>query len=147
MRMGRVLTAYLALLVLLLAACGGARPPQTMDALPVFPEASELPAGANPLAEQVSEAMLAAIGANLSAEVRLLQLPAGSDWASVEQFYREELADTDWQIAEELTSAEGSLTTAGWQRGALAGEQVLMLGYLPASPDAAPVLIVALFSE
>ena len=62
-------------------------------------------------------------------------------------FYGEALGGGDWKAAAELDSSTDTISTAGWQRGSLASEQVLVLGFVPPLLDEGPVLIVSLFSE
>ncbi|NJN18481.1 MAG: hypothetical protein HC822_20615 [Oscillochloris sp.] len=128
-----------------LAACGGE--PVGFASLPTYPTATELAAGQNSLADTVVETMQSAMGDNLTAEVQLYQLPGDADFAAVRRFYEEQLVGGDWQSATELSTDSGTFSTAGWQRGGFASEQVLMLGFIPPLLDGSPVLIVSLFSE
>lgn len=136
--------ALAALLSVALAGCGGT--PATMASLATYPSATELQAGQNAVADSVAEALRGSVGENLSSEVKLFNLPPGTTWDEVQAFYGEALQG-DWKAAAELGSNNDTLSTAGWQRGSLASEQVLMLGFVPPLLGGGPVLIVALFSE
>ena len=137
--------AMVTLLTLALAACGGQ--PATVASLPTFPSASELQAGENAVADSVAEALKSSVGGNLSPEIRLFSLPEATTWDEVKGFYGEALGGGDWTAAAELDSSTDTISTAGWQRGSLVSEQVLVLGFVPPLLDEGPVLIVSLFSE
>jgi hypothetical protein len=141
------LSALAALLLLALAACGGPPPPATMADIPTYPSATEIEAGANAMADAVAAEMRGAVDAGLSSEVRLFQLPAATSWDEVRAFYGEGLGGADWREAGELSTTNEALSTAGWQRGEGADEQVLMVGFMPALLGEGPVAIVSLFSE
>jgi hypothetical protein len=145
-RRALVALALAALLLPALVACGGGEP-ATMAALPVFPEAAELQAGEDAMADAVAGSLQSSVGGNLTAEVKLYRLPEDTSWEQVRAFYTDALGDTDWKATSELDSANEALSTAGWQRGGGAGEQVLMVGFVPALLDGGPVAIVSLFSE
>lgn len=137
--------ALLALLALLLAACGGGAP-ATMASIPAYPGAAEIQPGENSMVDAVAESMLSAGEGQLSAELRRYGLPAGTTWEQVEAHFASQLGG-GWRPAPELGGANEALSTAGWQRGGAAGEQVLLVGLLPEQLAGAPVLIVALFGE
>lgn len=138
--------ALAALLVPALVACGGGEP-ATMASLPAFPEATELQPGENAMADTVAESLKSSVGGNLRSEVKLYSLPAAATWDEVRAFYADALQGGDWQASAELDSSTEAINTAGWQRGSLSSEQVLILGYMPPLLGGGPVLIVSLFSE
>jgi hypothetical protein len=145
MKRSLLVLALAALLAPALAACGGS--PATMATLPTFPSATELQAGENAVADSVAESLKSSVGGNLSSEVKLFSLPQATTWDEVKAFYGEALQGGDWKAAAELDSSSDTISTAGWQRGGLASEQVLMLGFVPPLLGEGPVLIVSLFSE
>lgn len=132
------------LFALALAGCGS--PPVALASVPAYPEASELQAGQNPIADSLAETMRSSVG-GLASEVQLYELPAGAGLEQVRQHYEAALADGDWAATPELTTSSDTFSTVGWQRGSGGSEQVLMLGYMPELLGQPPVLIVALFSE
>lgn len=140
-----VVIALVALLVPVLAACGGE--PVAFASIPVFEGASELQAGQNSIADTVAESMKSAVGAQLTSEIMLYELPAGTTWDQVKEFYNGAMGSTDWKAASELATETEAFNTTGWQRGGMASEQVLMVGFMPEMLGNAPVLIVSLFSE
>jgi len=131
--------------VLALAGCGGA-PPVDLGAIAPIPGAAEMRAGESPLADSLAETMRGSAG-GLASEVRIYRLPAGMGLEEAREHYAVELPGEEWRPAAELETASDSFSTAGWQRDTRDGEQVLMLGYLPALLGEPPVLIVALFGE
>lgn len=133
------------LLIPALVACGGS--PVTFDSIPTPPEATVLQAGQNSMADTVAESMKGAVGDKLKSEIKLYQLPAGTDWASIKEFYNGQLGSSDWKSASEMNNESEAFNTTGWQRGSFNKEQVLMVGYMPALLGNPPVLIVSLFSE
>jgi hypothetical protein len=133
-----------ALAALALAACGGE--PIALAAVPALPAASELAPGQHPLADNLAETMRGSAGGR-GAEVRIYGLPPGTGLEEARQHYAGALPGEGWRPVAELETAGESFSTIGWQRGAGSDEQVLTLGYLPASHAQPPALIVALYSS
>ncbi|MGB9632057.1 MAG: hypothetical protein ACPL8I_01895 [Chloroflexaceae bacterium] len=129
----------------LLAGCGDRT--VTLTAIPAFPEAVEFAPGASATADRLAESLQGAVGADLRSDIRRYRLPAASAWPEVERFYRETLEGMGWKAAPELRTEGSAFSSAGWLRGAEAGQQVLLIGYAPNLADGAPLLIVALFSK
>lgn len=146
MRISRMFVVLALFALTALAACGGS-PPVTFSTIPTFDGATELQPGQNSLADTVAESMKGAVGDQLTADFKLYELPPGTSWDAVQSFYTEQLGSTDWKAATEMSTETEAFNTVGWQRGSLASEQVLMVGYMPEMLGNAPVLIVTLFSE
>lgn len=140
----RLALAFFALLPLL-AGCGDR--PVTLTAIPAFPEAVALAPGASASADSLAGALQGAVGSDLSSDIRRYRLPAATAWPEVERFYGERLEGMGWKAAPELRTEGSAFNSAGWLRGAEAGQQVLLIGYAPNLADGAPLLIVALFSK
>ncbi|MCS6881960.1 MAG: hypothetical protein RMK84_08335 [Oscillochloridaceae bacterium] len=145
MRLLARLTLVFVAFLPLLAGCGDR--PVTLTAIPAFPEAITLAPGASASADSLAGALQGAVGADLTSDIRRYRLPAAAAWPEVERFYRETLEGAGWKAAPELRTEGSAFNSAGWLRGAEAGEQVLLIGYAPNLADGAPLLIVALFSK
>lgn len=133
-------------IVYVLAACGGSSP-VTLDAIPLPPNATQLEAGSNPLAETMADGFRDSMGPQGDkVEVQLYSLPADADWGAIKNFYEQEIKD-DWQTEAQFVQDTEAFKTVGWTRGSLASEQGLLVGYGPALLDTPPFMMVALFSE
>jgi hypothetical protein len=133
-------------LMLVLVGCGGGEP-ATAASLPSFPGASTLEPGSNPMVDTMVDTMTTSVGDQASVETTAYTLPADAEWEAIKQFYTDELADTDWTSSPEMETENEVISVIGWQRGGMASEQVLMVGYMPPLLGSEPVLIVSLFSE
>lgn len=148
MRYPRFTPLLLILIVLLalLAACGGSTPASLAD-VPVYAGAQPADAAAN----YITDAMVTAIQQgvdkqNLTSEINLYQLPEGTTWEAVKQFYTAEIGG-DWQAAPEVTQEAGVINIIGWQRGSGASEQMLIAGEAGDPTSGATFLLLGLFSE
>jgi hypothetical protein len=133
-------------MLLVLAGCGGGSP-ATFESVPRFPDSSELEAGSNQMADMMIDTMNSSIGDKATAVTKAYTIPGDADWEAIKQFYTDQLASTDWKPASDMDAESEVLNVVGWQRGSLASEQVLMVGYMPALLGNEPVLLVSLFSE
>ena len=90
----------LALLAVLLAACGG--DPATVSDIPTYPDAAALQPGEDPIADTLinnmeqDASLRANIGAGGSIEQMAYSLPAGTTWDQVKSFYDKELDAAGW---------------------------------------------------
>lgn len=145
--MGRIVSLVAVVgMLLLVSACGGGEPVSLSD-IPVPPEATPMEAGQSTMADTFLETVSSTVGETMTTDANLYTLPADTTWQQVQDFYATELAETDWQAAEELSQESEAINVTGWSRGGFASEQVLMVsqGSDPLSGDT--FLIVGLFSE
>ena len=146
----KTLIVSLSVLVLTLSlACIGSSEPVAMGDIPIYDGATTVTAGDDPLVDLVIESMKeSAAGEDISMETGTYALPSGTSWDDVKTFYTDQLKDSDWEPADELSDESEDFKTLGWQRGPAYQEQLLVVAYLPDifGKDAA-TLIVMLFSE
>ena len=144
----RKLTAGLVLSLLLsvvLVACGGT--PATLATIPVLPNATQLAAGSNPMADTLADSFRQSMAQQSgTVEMQLYTLPADATWDHVKGFYAQEITG-DWQSEAQLAQNAESFKMVGWTRGGFASEQGLVVGYSPALLGQPPFMLVALFSE
>lgn len=94
------LLVLLALLAVLLAACGG--DPATVSDIPAYPDAAALQPGEDPIADTLINNMeqdanlRANMGVGGSIEQMAYRLPAGTTWDQVKSFYDQELDGAGW---------------------------------------------------
>lgn len=138
----RVLLPFvlLALLALLLAACGGE--PATVNDIPAYPDATALQPGEDPIADTLVNNMeqdanlRANIGTGGSIEQMAYRLPEGTTWDQVKSFYDGELDSAGWEsgmggpggnlasgILESVNTGNELFQMASWNKG----DQILTL--------------------
>ncbi len=89
------------LFVLLLTACGAK--PVTVADLPVYPGATALKAGDDPIADTLTQnaaqdaEIRAAAGVGGGMEQQAFSLPADASWDAVSKFYTDELTADGWE--------------------------------------------------
>ncbi len=134
------------MVALLVSACGGGEPIALTD-IPTFPNATPIDAGQNQTADLFLDTVQSSLPESMTAESSLYTLPAGTAWADVQSHYSNAVSEGDWEAASELNQESEFINVAGWQRGGLAGEQILMVaqGNDPLSGET--FLITAIFSE
>jgi hypothetical protein len=147
MRLISSLLNALLVAVFLLALAGCGAPPVTFAELPMHPNVVPLERGANTLADSMAGSLESSLAERGSVELKLYSVPDTVIWEEIDSFYSEALADSDWKVADELRQENEAINTTGWMRGALSGEQGLMVGYAPDMLGEGAFLIVALFSE
>jgi len=136
----------LAVLAVLLAACGGSTPASLAD-IPVYAGAQPVEASANYLTDTMATSIEQSIAAqDLTSEINLYRLPEGTTWEEVKQFYTTEV-DDGWETAPEVTQEAGVINFIGWQRGSGASEQMLIAGQAEDTASGAIFLLLGLFSE
>ena len=134
------------MLALLLAAC--AAQPLVLADMPLFAGAVTLADGEHSLADQTREAMAAsAEGQGLAAEFAAYTLPEATTWADLTSFYKEELANSDWQSAPQLTSDHGEFQAIGWVRGSGDREQSFVVNYVPDLLGEGAFILLGLLTE
>jgi hypothetical protein len=146
----KLLIVLLSVLVLTLAlACGGGGTPVPMSDIPVYDGTTPTAAGDNALVDLVVESMEeAAAGEDVTMETQAYGLPDGTTWDDIKSFYNDELADTDWEPADELSDeSTEEFKSIGWQRGPASSEQLLVVAFLPDIFGEGATMIVMLFSE
>lgn len=146
----RTLNVLLGVMLLLgVAACGGATAPATIDDVPVYPDATNIPRGENELVDQLIDGISQAVNEeDVSAiESQVYALPADTTWEQVKSFYSDKLGEA-WQADDELTDESTEIKVKGWVQDTDEGEQALVLYYTPSlllGDD--PHLIIALVTE
>lgn len=134
------------LIAVVLVGCSGGTP-VTFDAIPLPPDATQLVAGSNPLADSLADSVRQSMGQQGgSIDLQLYRLPADAQWEQVKSFYEQQVTG-DWQTEAQLAQDSEAFKTVGWTRGGLASEQGLLVGYSPALLDQPPFMLVALISE
>lgn len=141
---------YGVLMVMLLAlaglACGGSDPVLLAD-IPIPDGATELAAGESLVADFMAEAVQGAVPTeDATTEVKIYQAPAGATFATIETFYTDNL-DSDWTYEADLYENSNEIGIAGWSRGSLANEQVVVVAFSEDPLLGANILVVALLSE
>lgn len=135
-RRGRVLVAFLVLLIGLLGACGQ----QTdNEPIPPFPGATVLDDEQNLIATSLRDALLEEQAAQgFEGEAVVYSLPSNTSFAEVEGFYDAELGGRNWtKESIQLPVPDGG--AAGWSRGDNQSFVVLMLN----DPLTRQILLVA----
>lgn len=133
-------------LLVVLGAC--AAQPLTLADMPLFSGAVTLADGEHSLADQVREAMQdSAEGQGLAAEFAAYTLPGATTWADLTSFYKEELTNSDWQSAPQLTSDHGEFQAIGWVRGSGDREQSFVVNYVPDLLGEGAFVLLGLLTE
>ncbi|NUM44181.1 MAG: hypothetical protein HUU38_05695 [Anaerolineales bacterium] len=89
------------LMVLVLAACGAK--PVTIADLPVYPNATALNPGDDPIADTLVENMAqdaqirTSVGVGGSVEQKAFSLPADASWDALNKFFTDELTGNGWE--------------------------------------------------
>ncbi len=136
----------LAILMIVSAACTGAKPAVMAD-IPVYAGATPVDASADVITDAMVKAIQRSIAEqNLSSEITLYRLPDGTQWDAVKQFYTDQIVD-DWKAAPEVTQEGGAINLIGWQRGSGASEQMLITAQTENPTSGTTFLLVGLFSE
>lgn len=130
----------LALLALLLAACGSK--PATVNDIPAYPNATALQPGEDPIADTLVNNMAqdaslrANIGVGGSIEQMAYRLPEGTTWDQVKSYYDKELDGAGWKsgmggpggglassIMDSVNTGNDLFQMASWNKG----KQILTL--------------------
>lgn len=131
-------------LCLILAACGGGAP-VTFEQVPVPGDAQESTTD-DPIITSMQDSMKQSMGDKVSTfEVKTYTI--SSEWATIQSFYDEQLKTSDWKSESQLNVDTDIIKMQGWTRGALAGEQALIVGYYTSLMGDEPYLMVMLASE
>jgi hypothetical protein len=145
--------------VLVLASGCGSKP-ATAAELPVYPGATELQPGEDPVADTLAKNMQQdaslrqGMGVGGSIEQKAYRLPADASWEAVQGFYKENLEADGWksgtggiggdlvnQALETTNQSNDMFKTAMWSKG----KQVFTIFRLLESPDSTqPYLIISL---
>lgn len=135
-------------MVLLVALTACAAQPLTLAEMPLFSGAVALEQGSHNLADEVRAAMQAsAEGQGLTAEFAAYTLPEAATWEDLTLFYTEELADSDWVSAPELTSDHGDFQVIGWIRGNDDQQQSFVVNYVPDLMGEGAFMLLGLLTE
>ena len=141
------LTIALAALFAAILACGGGSP-VTLDDIPVYPGASVMQPGQNEMADILSQTISeTASSEGVNSDVVLFELPSGTSFQDVAAFFEGALSDTDSDGDASLYEETEFFSSAGWTRGSLASEQVLILGYSEDPFDGITFYMIGIFSE
>lgn len=149
-RQKKILIVSLNVLILLLAlACGGGGTPAAMSDVPIYTGATPIEAGDDFLVDLLVQSMEEAVaGESITMETKSYALPEDTSLDNIKSFYDTQLEGTDWKPSEELTDdTTEEFQTIGWQRGGMASEQLLIVGYLPDLLGDGAKLVIMLFSE
>ena len=141
-----LLVLVISVLTVVIAACSS-NAPATLQDIPVYAGAQPAEAGSN----FVTDAMVKAIedsvaGQNLTSQINLYELPEGTQWTDVKQFYTDQVGD-DWKASSDLTQEADVINIIGWQRGSGASEQALIVGQAEDPLSGKVFLLTGLFTE
>jgi hypothetical protein len=147
---------FLSLILALLAAGCGSKP-ETAAEMPVYPGATELKPGEDPVADTLANNMAQdaslrqGMGVGGSIEQKAYRLPADASWEAVQSFYKGELEGDGWKsgaggIAGDIVNQALDATNAGndmfqtamWSKG----KQVFTIFRLKDAPDAAQAYLI-----
>jgi hypothetical protein len=131
-------------LCLILAACGGGAP-VTFEQVPVPSDAQESTTS-DPVITSMQDSMKQSMGDKVS-KFEFKTYTISSEWTTIQSFYDEQLKTSDWKAEEQLSVDADIIKMQGWTRGALAGEQALIVGYYTSLMGEEPYLMVMLASE
>ena len=92
--------AFLLVILVVLAACGGA---VAIGDIPAYPDATALEPGTDPVADTLVDNMVqdaqirnsAGVGGQI--EQMAYRLPEGASWENIESFYNDKLGDDGWE--------------------------------------------------
>ena len=122
--------------------------PVAISDVPVYDGAASIDADDSVEASMIIIAMETTIaGKDITMETKVYSLPGGATWDDVKAFYKETLASTDWEPAEELTDESAEPKSIGWRRGAGANEQILVVTRTSNISNKGSTLVVMLFTE
>jgi len=149
-RYNRVAVSLFAVVVLVWAlACTGSEP-VTMADIPVYPDATLIESGDDPIVDMLVAAMeegMAESGEDVNVEFKTYGLGSGVSWDDIKSFYEDELAGTDWETDPELSEDSAELGMVGWLRGSGASEQGLLVAYVADIFGDGATLLIVLVSE
>jgi hypothetical protein len=160
--LSKVLMFFMAIVLLVVASGCGSKAASSAD-LPVYPGATELKPGEDPVADTLAKNMEqdASIRKSMGAGGNIVQkayrLPADGNWDAVKAFYDQKLKADGWksgmggiggdiasQALESVNQSNDMLKTTMWSKG----KQVLTIFRLLETPDATQAyLIVSLNSN
>src|SRR5690349_9393593 len=83
------------LATLSLAACGGSPPAQLSD-VPVYPNATQLQPGQNPMADSLAKNVQQAGAMGAKLDQKIFTLPDDVSWDQVKSFYTDKLTAAGW---------------------------------------------------
>jgi hypothetical protein len=104
------------LLTLALAACGGSAPAKLSD-IPVYPDATALKPGENPMADTLAQNVkqAATMGANI--DQKIFTLPKEASWDQVKKFYSDKLTADSWAASNLPIPDNDMFKMSLWTRG------------------------------
>ncbi|MCU0492535.1 MAG: hypothetical protein MUD01_13165 [Chloroflexaceae bacterium] len=108
--------ALLALLLAVLAGCGGASA-VTLNDIPVFENAQLLEPGKNPIADTLAKNVQQAGQMGAKLDQRMYTLPKDTSWDSVQAFYKEKLEGSGWKSLNMPAAGSDMAQLSIWTRG------------------------------
>ena len=95
-RINRLRAAALVVVAILsLAACGGGPPAQLSD-VPVYPNATQLQPGQNPMADSLAKNVQQAGAMGAKLDQKIFTLPQDASWEQIKGFYTDKLSAAGW---------------------------------------------------
>ncbi len=119
------------------------------DDIPTYPGATELAAGAHPIADSVAESIRGSVSDHAGYTMVTYALPAETRWEELRDFYLAAVEESGkgWRRESELDFSDAGLSTIGWHRGGVNEEQLLVIAHGDGGVPGGAFLIVALFHE
>ena len=123
----------IALAMLSIAACGGAAAPATLGDIPVYPNATALQPGQNPMADTLAKNVQQAGAMGAKLDQKIFTLPKDASWDQIKGFYSDKLTGAGWSAANLPIPDNDMFKMTLWTRGS----QNLTVGQLtePISKD------------
>jgi hypothetical protein len=107
---------FVALILLSLAACGGSAPAKLSD-IPVYPEATQLQPGQNPMADTLAKNVQQAANMGANIDQKIFTLPKEASWDQVKKFYSDKLTADSWSASNIPIPDNDMFKMTLWTRG------------------------------
>ena len=141
-----VTAALGAIVLMMVLACGGSSTPVPISGIPIYPGATDLETGDNPLVDMIVGAMeeTAAEDETIEAQFAFYALPEDTSWDDVKRFYNDKMEESDWKATDEILEESDVFSMIGWERS----KQAVGVGYVPAGSEMeSATLLIMLATE
>ena len=102
--------------LLSLAACGGSAPAKLSD-IPVYPDATVLKPGENPMADTLAKNVQQAANMGANIDQKIFALPKEASWDQVKKFYSDKLTADSWTASNLPIPDNDMFKMSLWTRG------------------------------
>jgi predicted small lipoprotein YifL len=115
-RTGIFAIALVVFTLLSLAACGGSAPAKLSD-IAVYPDATALKPGENPMADTLAQNVQQAANMGANIDQKIFALPKEASWDQVKKFYSDKLTADSWTASNLPIPDNDMFKMSLWTRG------------------------------